>query len=234
MLRLVILLVVISLNSFAIHFKSKNKDHDPNCPSWTPSRFEHIQDYMTVSVHKATEHSGFDEEVPISREGVDVVWCAMYWTRGERKAGCEEHIDFDDRPFKRYAGDASLGQTFIHFYDLEEQYSKYLAYSFETALREGATGGLNVGLVLEYLTRFYLQEMTNRYPKEDYKITGGVEYTENAGSRVIGELDIIIYEKKSCDVIIVGESKAASRSNLSKALAKARSQLNRFENTLNH
>ena len=76
------------------------------------------------------------------------------------KNGCEEHIDFNDRPFKRYAGEASLGSTFMSFEDLEDQYSQYLAYSFETAMQEGVNGGMNVGLVLEYLSRLYLQEMT--------------------------------------------------------------------------
>jgi hypothetical protein len=227
-----IVLLSLSFNASALYYKSKNADRDSHCPSWSDERFFSIEDYMTVSVHEATVYSGFDEEVPISRKGVDVVWCAMYWTRGERKNGCEEHIDFDDRPFKRYAGEASLGHTFINFYDLEDQYSQYLSYSFETAMQEGVNGGMNVGLVLEYLSRYYLQEMTGRYPKEIYKITGGVEYKKSNGSRTLGELDIIIYEKESCDVVIVGESKAASRHNLNKALSKARSQLSRFRNAL--
>jgi hypothetical protein len=232
--RLIIVLIfIIPFTANSAHFQSKNRDKDPSCPSWNIKRFSTINNWFAIGVHESTTDGNFNYEVPISRKGVDVIWCAMYWTRNIKKDGCAQHIDYDTRPFKRYAGVASLGRSYVEFYDLEDQYTQYLAYSFETALREGVSG-MNVGLALEYLSRFYFQEMTNLFPKEDFKITGGVEYKDSSNTRVLGELDIIVYNRRSCNVVALGESKAASKNSLARALKKARQQLNRFKNFIHN
>jgi hypothetical protein len=80
------------------------------------------------------------------------------------------------------------------------------------------------GDVLELLAILDLEE---RYPESHYYHTGGVAYHEAGRGRIIGEIDLIVADRRTCDVVAVGESKLGMRS-----LSHARDQLRRFQSFL--
>lgn len=81
----------------------------------------------------------------------------------------------------------------------------------------------NEGEVLEILALVDLQE---EYDPEEYFFTGGVQYRNEEG-RIVGELDVLVGERETCNFIVVGEAKLGNGS-----LRKAKSQLRRFANYL--
>ncbi len=227
------LILLLSFNAFgALYFQSTHNNFDPNCPSWTEDRFSRIDDWFTVGVEKSVS-IGYRYEVPITREQVDAVWCAAVPERGQSNKVCRGIVELGtDRPFIKYAGKLpNRATSFPQFDDLEEQLQTYLDYA-RGQLEQEQIHHPNVGVILELLSRYYLQEMTSQYPKDLYRITGGVEYKKNPKQNVIGELDIIVYDRYSCQVVAVGESKASSKSANKKSLAKAKKQLHRFRSAL--
>lgn len=221
----------------ALLFDTKNQLKDPKCPTWDASRFKNVKGWFTVGVAGTQKH-GYDFEIPISRHGVTAIWCALgdFHTSGNGKR-CQSSIDLETkkRPFMRYRKDQALNLPGFVFENLEEQYVIYANYAYDMAFREGISH-LNVGLVLEYLSRLYLQDITKRFPRPYYGITGGVSYSEvypnGSISNTIGELDIIVYERKTCQVVAIGESKATSKKSRDYSLQKARAQLKRIKDTL--
>lgn len=79
------------------------------------------------------------------------------------------------------------------------------------------------GEVLEALA---ILDMEERYPVQNFFSTGGISYFNRLGENVIGELDIVVFERASCTVISVGEAK------LSRSTSKARQQIARFRKFL--
>lgn len=79
------------------------------------------------------------------------------------------------------------------------------------------------GDVLEALA---IAEKEESYPPPMFFVTGGVSYGEDP-ARVMGELDIIVFERATCSVVLVGEAK------LGKGVSEARKQLARFRNFVN-
>ena len=74
--------------------------------------------------------------------------------------------------------------------------------------------------------------MTEIFPKQIYSTYGGVSYRWKKSGNTVGELDVIVFEKSTCDVIAIGEAKASSPGNLSGSLKKAKGQLQRFRDFL--
>lgn len=83
-----------------------------------------------------------------------------------------------------------------------------------------------VGTVCEEVAKLRFQE---EFPSSKFEVITGVEY--NDGSRTIGELDVVVFEKFSMKVVRVSEVKCWR--DLGGALSKAHSQRKRFVNHLN-
>jgi len=77
------------------------------------------------------------------------------------------------------------------------------------------------GEVLELLS---LVDLEKRFSRRDYFMTGGVMYHEGPGQRTIGELDIMVGDMKTCEIVAVGEAKLGTS-----GLSKAKQQLARFK-----
>ncbi len=86
----------------------------------------------------------------------------------------------------------------------------------------------NEGEILEVLAIHHLYK---EFPENHYYITGGIEYHEMGSEKTIGEIDLLVGLRDSCESYVVGEVKLGRR----KMLSKAKEQLRRFENFLiNH
>ncbi|MCK5884163.1 MAG: hypothetical protein KAG61_10770 [Bacteriovoracaceae bacterium] len=228
------LTLLLSLNALsALHFQSNQNHLDPNCPSWNEDRFSRVESWFTVGVINSIK-VGYNYEVPITRKQVDAIWCAAVPAHVVNSKLCKGIVDLTtDRPFAKYAGKRpNQAALFPQFDDLEQQLTAYLDYSVKSLKREQISHP-NIGIVLEMLSRYYLQELTSEYPKELYVITGGIEYKKNPKTNVIGELDIVVYDRYSCQVVAIGESKASSVKSNSRSLRKAKAQLRRFQDNLN-
>ncbi len=212
----------------APYFNKTSPEWDENCPTWDIHRFRNVETYFTIGVEGA-QSFGFDLEADITREGVDLVLCALdsdYWETHEY---CKKNIFFNShRPFKKFDQEQAVGEYYKQYDDLEEQFEIYLEY-IEDWLKVETHSYFNVGNILEYLTRMQLQKLDNIYPPDRFTITGGVTYFHGKGSNMVGELDIVVYNNRSCRVVAIGESKASANSNMKDALRKAKKQLKRFE-----
>ncbi len=228
-----VIFLFISLSTLAASFKQINNFRDPNCPNWTIERFDELDETFYFGVMDAKKY-GYTYGFPISRTAVDAVWCALEKERGYSNKACNNSgVSLDsDRPFKSYAGKAPFeSEIDVSYYDQETQLNAYLKYVRRVSKAEKIKRP-NVGAVLELLSRLYLQELSDIYPKSSYKIASGVEYKKSANSRTIGELDIIVYNQFTCQVIALGESKASSSRNQRRSLRKAKEQIGRFLNFL--
>lgn len=94
------------------------------------------------------------------------------------------------------------------------------------ALKNSAVDYGPSGQVCEQVARLQFAE---KYTPDRYEITGGLEY--KVQNRTIGELDLVIFEKQTHNVVLVGEVKCWKR--LGQALEKAHDQRSRFLKTLN-
>lgn len=83
----------------------------------------------------------------------------------------------------------------------------------------------NFGTICERVAAI---ELAAQFPQTAYEILVGVEYSNR--SRVIGELDVVVLERSTEEAVLIGEVKCSV--NLSRALAKANSQLKRFRETI--
>ena len=233
-LKIIFLSLLFSFNLRAAYFIQLNNFIDTDCPEWNLERFQSVNKWITIGVEGAKNY-GFDYEVPISREGVDALWCALVPARGQQNNACKSSIvDLrGKRPFSMYANRPALNSKSSKqsFRNLEDQYNYFLKYLKEVTYNEDIFSP-NVGAVLEILSRDYLQKTISLYPLSRYKIGSGLAYHYNVSSNTIGELDIIVYDRYTCDVITIGESKASSRGNQSRSLKKAKGQLLRFQNFL--
>ena len=228
--RSIILLLLLFPISHGVHgayFGTKVKRWDSLCPSWHIGRFRQVQLYFTIGVKGATRF-GFDYEVPITRKGTDILHCAVDSNAYMASQFCQNHVRFTElRPFlgyQQFPPDPTLNHLFT---DLEKQFNAYYTYTLDWLHLE-SPAYINVGNVLEYLSRLYLQNIEALFPDNQYLITGGVTYYRRKGTPMVGEMDIVVYNRKTCDVVAIGESKAAVDSNMSSALSKARKQLRRI------
>ncbi len=114
--------------------------------------------------------------------------------------------------FTCFAGPFSAGSK------LDKYYKALTAYDFIP---------YNKGYTLEELIKIELKE---KYPADRYEITGGLEMASEAGY-AIGEIDILVLDKKTKKVVVIGEAKVWT--DLSKALVKAKSQLVKIKDAIN-
>jgi len=84
---------------------------------------------------------------------------------------------------------------------------------------------VNTGAVCEYVARLELQE---DYPVNRFEIDIGVSYI--AGDQVLGELDVVIRDRKTGTIPAIGEVKCWK--NLKSGLEKAQEQEARFREAL--
>ena len=106
--------------------------------------------------------------------------------------------------------------SFQSFAGLGEDFNK---------LKNSGTDYEVVGAVCEEVTKLRFQE---EFPAPRYAVTTGVEYGD--GSRTIGELDVVVYEAQTNQVLRVAEVKCWKDN--AGAIAKAHDQRNRFIRTL--
>lgn len=85
--------------------------------------------------------------------------------------------------------------------------------------------GFDYGKEGDVLEALALVDLEKEYPSEEYFHTGGYEYSNSRGGRVVGELDVLVGRRSDCNIIVIGEAKLGH-----KMLGKAREQLARFEN----
>jgi hypothetical protein len=93
------------------------------------------------------------------------------------------------------------------------------------ALKNSAADYEPTGQVCEQVARLQFAE---KYNSDQYEITGGISY--NVQKRTIGELDLVIVDRQTHAVVLVGEVKCWK--NLKDALDKAHDQRVRFVNAL--
>lgn len=89
-------------------------------------------------------------------------------------------------------------------------------------LKDRAVNYKKIGNILEQLITIQLE---TQYPAERYEILNGIEYQEEGG-RTVGELDVIVFDRKTGNAEMVVEAKLSS--NLKSAGKKASSQIKRF------
>lgn len=99
-----------------------------------------------------------------------------------------------------------------------------LASSYE-AIKNQPRYYKDPGAVCEEVAR---NEFSLKYPAPQYEVIVGVAY--NLGGRTLGELDLVILDKTTEQIEIVGEVKCYE--NLKKGLNKARQQRKRFLSNL--
>lgn len=232
-MRFIALLLILSIQVQARYFEQINGAKDFECPDWKTARFSNVQSWETFGVLTAKKF-GYDHEIPIDRKGVDYIWCASVPQRGSENRICKKsRVNLSSsRPFYAMRNELPDGQKSLKLFKTkEEQYNFYLDFVLEHYHRDQITHP-NVGVVLEILSRYYLQQYTGRFPSERYNVGGGVSYRKKLNQNTVGELDILVWDRKTCKVVLVGESKAAVRRTMKKALKKAKHQLQRFRNFL--
>lgn len=231
------LLIICSLSVWSkdvrkTSFRQLYQDTDKNCPTWNIERFKSIKQLFYVGVETATKY-GFDYAVPVERNGVDQIWCVLEKERGVKNKACSTKLfEKKDRPFYFYEKsrpDTNKESDFYtsKFANKEEQFMAYLSYVRKVYDEQGVKES-NTGSVLEVLARMYLQEVLDIYPVEKYAITSGIEYSYD-NQRTLGELDIVVYDRDTCQVVALGEAKAANSRNQGNALMKAKDQLRRVK-----
>lgn len=95
----------------------------------------------------------------------------------------------------------------------------------EANYREHGFDFTNEGEILELLV---IEDLYEEFPENEYYITGGVEYHEEYSPKTIGEVDLFVGRRSTCESVVVGEVKLGTQ----KMLSKAKQQISRFENFL--
>ena len=144
---------------------------------------------------------GYTMEYPVTRSNATVLW--KYFrslVKGEENLNLKNKI-LRDSALKR---------------DYEIILKSYSEADFDFA---------NEGEVLELLV---IDKLYKEFPENHYYITGGVEYHKEYSPQTIGEVDLFVGYRETCESVVVGEVKLGTK----KMLNKAKRQLSRFENFL--
>ena len=150
---------------------------------------------------KGAQSMGFTMEYPVSRKNATVLWHYFKaFAQGVEKNDVLEKI----------LGNAELKR------DYEIILRNYQEQDFDFS---------NEGEILEALA---IHQLYQEFPSNHYYITGGVEYHEANSPMTIGEIDLFVGLKNSCEAVVVGEVKLGR----GKMLNKAKKQIQRFENFL--
>lgn len=184
------------------HFLPLRKDyHVPShCQEVELDHFSRSISWFTAG-RKGAEDFGFTMEVPLDRKDATTLWKFM------------TSIAHDEPDFEVWPSIREDKEIYDHYRTLMAHH-KGMGVDFG-----------NEGDVLEVLI---IEELRRRYPAPEYFVTGGIEYSEGAGTRTIGEIDVMIADGRTCEALMIGEVKLGS----GRALSKARSQLSRFSNFL--
>lgn len=190
-----------------------------------------------IGAHKA----GFSHEYPMQRPNADILW-TFFKTFVTDNKGILDTLKKETSEELRAKANA----------DLKDKFTKYKG-DFDSQTRPPETKAAllrdidliwehmvemdmrfnNNGEVLEALWPEAVKPIQNdekavrvrdEYPADKHFYTGGIEYRrleENA--RTVGELDIVIGKKDTCEIVAIGEAKLGVRQ-----ISHARSQLKRF------
>ena len=144
---------------------------------------------------------GFTFEYPIKRGDATVLW----------------------KYFKLYANGG------VHDLDLYNKIKNKpaLKRDFDIIMANFEEQNFDFGSEGEILEILAIEKLYREFPENQYFITGGVEYSY-PGSHTLGEIDIYVADRQSCEIVAVGESKLGKK----KTLNKAKKQLQRFSNFL--
>ena len=143
------------------------------------------------------ERRGFDHEVIISREDIRTLW-------GIFKGGHQ-----NSEKSRKWANSNS---DRFKYYHLILNNFELMDFNFN-----------DEGQVLEILALLEIKQSLDK----DLYVTGSVAYSGSKGKNRIGELDVVVGDKETCQIIYVGEVKINPR-----RLGHARSQLQRFRRFL--
>lgn len=141
---------------------------------------------------------GADHKLDLNREEARDLWRAF---NDKTSSGVQRDL------IEKMSQDSRL----LKFIKILEDAKKYQGFRFSSE-----------GDVLEALA---IADKEQTYSPPTFFVTGGVSYGKD---KVVGELDILVYERLTCSVILVGEAK------LGKGVSQARDQLARFRNFINN
>lgn len=144
---------------------------------------------------------GFTFEYPVSRSNATVLW--HYF-----------------RDFVNGSDNSSLLKKINNDPELKRDFDIIMRNMVEQDFDFKSEGEVLEALAIELLYQ--------EFPENMYYITGGVQYHESYSSKTIGELDIWVGRRDTCEAVAIGEVKLGTR----KMLHKAHEQLQRFENFL--
>lgn len=188
---------------FASPYFSPNRDDltvPEHCREMKMSFYQLPVEKMFIGRQGASA-MGFSMEYPLARKNATVLW--KYFrslTQGKENQDILAFIKSHDE-LKR---------------DYEIILRNYLDQDFEFS---------SEGDILEILA---IQKLYEEFPSNHYYITGGMEYHEAQSTKTIGELDVFVGLKDTCEAVLVGEVKLGRGS----MLHKARQQLQRFSHFL--
>jgi hypothetical protein len=89
--------------------------------------------------------------------------------------------------------------------------------------------GATLGMVCEQLAKWKFSEM---YPEPKFDVETGIEYRDTTG-RTVGELDLVIFDRRTGNVKLVGETKCKNEHRRKEAKKLASRQLHRLRTFLN-
>lgn len=110
-----------------------------------------------------------------------------------------------------------LASEFPEGSKLDKYYKLLSAYDFVP---------YNQGYTLEELVKIDLKE---KYPPQKFEITGGLEMA-NAAGFAIGEIDVLVLDRQTKKVVLIGEAKVWA--DLAKGLVKAKAQLAKLKEAI--
>jgi hypothetical protein len=142
---------------------------------------------------------GFTFEYPIERQHAKILW--------------------------HYLKDYSFGTENYELYE-KIQNNPQLKRDFDIIMSNYDEQGFDFQSEGEVLESLAIHHLYQEFPENLYFITGSVQYHESYSPQTIGEIDVLVGRRDTCETIAVGEVK------LGRTLNKAKKQLNRFEDFL--
>lgn len=195
-------------------FRAKTDDLtvDNECETYKPDFF--VQEpitYFTIGI-KGTKRVGLSEEVDITRSQAKLLWQALYPKSSTSKVQKAMSKINRNPMLREYFDLLELGKTERGAtYNSEGEILEILSYSF---LPDSDS-------FLEIVSNYF---QGTDFSEKDFFITGGVTYHDKRNGRVVGELDVIVGDVKTCTVFGIGEAKLGGKKS------KARRQLERIRN----
>ena len=197
------LFVVLTFNLFA-NDQFYELRHDTTVPSHCQEMdfgfYPQPTDYFVVGRKNARE-AGFTFEYPVTRDNARTLWT---YFKGLVRGEPNEEL------FQEIWADPEMRRDYVIIN------GSYQALGFDFG---------NEGEVLEILA---IHDLYREFPSNHYFISGSVEYKHGPDTNTMGEVDIFVGVKETCEAVAVGEVKLGWTS----ALKKAKKQLKRFSGFL--